>query len=279
MGEKFGGQPPVETQKRTGLDDENREAAFEFAKKELVERGMEEFRDILQGIDDYSIFASTGLYLIGKKYDVPDLMTTPGDLDLNVHSKESFIDILKRLSSHPGCHLEQNGGQPYTVSTLDKAWIVRGDMDLLIDGQTARYPFEVFLNSSLVPSEERFMTKIEGFKTLTMEGLQKQYAKNLAVEKRIQEAADEVIMTLIDPEVRNILTGREEGEDYEKIIRKLELKPQDATDFYKLYDELVGDADEALDPHQSLTMQVGAMKTKIVKRLHDLETISRLLAQ
>lgn len=262
-------------------------------KDRIVENGLDLFRGIFSGIDDYSIFASTALFLQGKKHHIDMFRESPGDLDVNVHSKHSLDRIFDRLAQVPGIQFDfpkkgEGAEDRYFVSNLDGALILRGEIHMDTQDGTYSYPFEVFCNSSLVPSQDKDVRKVGGLQVLTLEALRTQYAKNLDLEKRFDASIRAIEQFLLSGEV---LEGIEKGKDpfvalmdtygvqIETLQERLDLEEQDMKDLYVLHAKMMAAGGNAEDPkyRKGVEQTLSRLKTKIAKRLRDVNRLDALV--
>ncbi len=250
----------------------------EELRNEVVRSGMKEFRDILKGIDDYTVFASTSLFLIGDKYNEPELKTAPGDLDVNVDSKESFYKIHKRLSGHEHVQIEIPEGNdqesPFLKSALDGAMILRGFITLKCDGGETEYPSEIFQGSSIVPADAEFKTNISGLNTLTLEGLKIQYAKNLDIEKRVDRTVREIEEALYSQE-----SDIKESQARMNIVaEELDISVTELMDLFALRAHYVEREEGTESPiyRKKVEGVLSGLKTKIKKRRENLELLQKM---
>lgn len=166
-------------------------------REEMTQQGIAAMRDVLKGID-FTVFASTAMYLHGKKYDIPELQELPGDFDAVVEDEQTLSEVRDRLANVPGTYFENNG----TFREFkDGAKVLQGYLLMKSEqGEFVKYPFE-FFHASTMASEEvvRHKTNIAGLDVLNLEGLQQQYINNLKFESRVGEATEEFATRLLNP--------------------------------------------------------------------------------
>jgi hypothetical protein len=90
----------------------------------------------------YVIFASTGLYLHGKKHHDYALMQPPGDLDVVVFDRALLDRLLERLQRIPGVVIDGDGiRRPFHGQETQ---MVSGHVRMRVDDIEIEYPFEFF---------------------------------------------------------------------------------------------------------------------------------------
>jgi hypothetical protein len=167
-----------------------------------VEQGLKVFRNILSGVDDYTLFASTAMYLNGKRLAErgvslgEEMERPPGDIDIAVFSREAMNRLTERIHGLPGAHIN-NEGRPKRIQGED-AMKLSGTVPVRFEvngvEQQAEYEFEVYLNSSIVTPDvtRNNIRKAGGFNVLNLEGLRRQYERNLRVEGKIDELVEQI---------------------------------------------------------------------------------------
>jgi hypothetical protein len=286
-------------------------------KKELTEIGLNIMQGIMDGIPDYVVFASTSLFLHGQKYGIEDFaQKPPGDFDCAVQSLATLKRIRSRLSNVPGVAFDDDGR--FHRFPTDEARKLSGVIHVgmrTADGiKKVPYEFEFFLNSFIIPDHpQEFTENIHGMKMLDLEGLQKQYQKNLSFEGKIFKRSDQVVKYLLRPEIEGVLKAaiaemRAHKENPKEaqinarvlaIMNKLDLGLADFDRFYERRDSVLegvnvesvreGLEEEVLDYLQlaqnrskeiavvrELTTVLSGFKTKLHKRINNLNRLREL---
>ncbi len=266
------------------------ESLPEDRRNEIVRKGIDFFRDVFTGIDDYTVFASTAMFLHGEKFDEAELQKSPGDLDISIDSKQSFREIASRLSDNKSVVFDAPSDDDmrdgmFFISSLDGAAILRGSVMLDHEGQLYEYPFEIFQDSVMVPKENRYRHRISGMNVLTPEGLKIQYAKNLNLEKRIDASVRELERFFFDSGYRTEVTSIEElmsshGISIDILTEALDLSEEEIRDVYKLRASFLAGGNGMLKEKYAKELEriFGGLKTKIEKRRGDLETLQKLVS-
>jgi hypothetical protein len=231
------------------------------------------FRDLLRG-KEYVIFASTALRMNGEKYEDGEegplyMGEDPGDFDINFLSEkdfDEFVNILAKLEAAGDVDLDHGENGPVHISSLDGARIIRGSVHL---SEGEPYPFEAFLNSSIVPSKEYQAHIIDGLHVLNAEGLNAQYAKNLELESRIQKYV-EAIKQFID------------SDDFSVLMSNKSISLEDGGEFsYQDFCEALDVTDEDirayLENEKTPDQLFAGLKTKIRKRRLDIDRLQKVL--
>ena len=271
-------------------DVENKELGIEIRER-VTDEGLRIMRDVFSDLKDYTVFASTGIYLNFKDIGLENLqgrgidleqVKVPGDFDVNVYSREEFMRLRERLENVPNVRLK-NDGQPKTLDT--KAEVLDGHILMNVDTPTGpvmvKYPFEIFLESQIVRPELRQLTHtVRGLNTLTLEGLKKQYINNLSMESLVEKEAAPVITYLVEhqdellPELRKYIADPEkfEASTYlREVSQRLRLTIDDLIHFYTLAElpeqERVEKASKTL----------AGIKSKSSKRRENIEMLGTLL--
>ncbi|MDA0208327.1 MAG: hypothetical protein O3B64_02905 [bacterium] len=283
--------------------------------EKVVNSALVEFSHLLSGRDDYVIFASTALYLQAREHygrmdekrksEMSNLdkaaferfSKTPGDLDISVNDRASMLEIYRRLSRHEGVRFDEPEAEeemdgPMFVSKLDGARILRGSMRVEVDGQSFDYPFELFTDSFVVPKGKEYVEKKGDLRVLNLTGLKKQYARNFEVEQRLRVNIERVERFLNDHEynmraflntlddlihpMEEILSG---GAASEALQEQLGMTDDDLRDYYKTKADLLaanGDAKKEKEARAKIETLIGGMKTKLQKRIDDIQAIEQL---
>lgn len=184
-------------------------------RRQYTDMGLELMRTVLSDIDDYTIFASSAMYLHSDRNEPGSeeqtmMNTPPGDLDIAMWSREDFdrfqqrVSNLDRSDQVKRVEIDRKGKTKRLSGQTTETWggviVLNGD-----DGEEAAYHFEVFLNTDnsdrlMDTTTRRLTTKRRGLNVLTMEGLQRQYTKNLELEHRVSDAAVRIHETLTSDE-------------------------------------------------------------------------------
>ncbi len=286
-------------------------------KKQLTEIGLTIIQGVLDGVQDYTVFASTSLYLHGQKYGIKELAAqAPGDFDCAVESMQTLVRIRSKLSNVPGVEFENNGD--FFKFPTDEARKLGGVIHVGL--RTAEgikkvpYEFEFFLNSFIIPDKpDEYQENIHGMKMLSLEGLQKQYQRNLSFEGKVFEETGHVVKFLLQPEIETILRAaiaekQAHSDDPEnaqipqeafRIIQHLDIGLDDLATFYKTKEQLKGKGptitltkdhgdgtsevvQQAFERGQEialtreLSMVISGFKTKVLKRMRDLKRLQKL---
>ncbi len=270
-------QPKVYDVESKELDPETRRNATDTAIKLMS--------DVFSGIEDYTVFASTGMYMNANKYDVPELDKIPGDFDANVFNEETLHRVRERLANVPGVAFD-NGGE--YIPFPNGAEMLGGHIKMEIDTPKGpvhiKYPFEIFRETQIVRPDARFMHKINGLNVLTFEGLKKQYIANLALELQVEKNAEAVITFLLQEGLEQQLRPElmEYASDPEKFVPSQRL--QDVAEHLDMtFDQIkdfYGLESQTNDPSQlpRLTSKViTGLKSKADKRRENVEMLRDLL--
>ncbi len=259
--------------------------------KRVTDLAISTFGNILSEQKNYAVFASTALYLHGKRlkdrevevgntFDVP-----PGDFDVTVFSEKDLFDIRDRLGRDERVQF-QNNGQPILFPDKETK-VISGTINLEVETKNGRvrvpYEFEFFLNTRIVSKNAtRESIEINGLRVLTLDGLLAQYAKNLELETRVDREVQAVTKLLVQ------LTRKEVLEKHSEILSLLRLTEKDLDLFYQIQKrltELEGANTTELTLKESLRQSLisqratvlSGLKTKIPKRLANIEVIQSLL--
>ena len=190
------------------------------------------------------------------------------------------------------------------------------------------YEFEFFCNSFIIPKDPtEYQANIHGLKMLNLEGLERQYEKNLSFEGRVFGSAEHVVKFLLQdttesqlrPAVEAIVAYQREQDtakaekrapriteadvqidaDIMEIIHRLDIVPKDLIKLYELRDYRVAQREQQMeepDPYddaeelrnlseqrkfeikltRDLSAVVSGFKTKLLKRIRNLEKIRHL---
>jgi hypothetical protein len=290
---------------RNALDiDQDRSKIDDKTLERIVEDSLVEVRDLLQGVD-YTIFASTALWLHGKVNGAPDLMRVPGDLDVCVPDRATMLEVRKRFLRHDDIAIDVppagEGDGPFFVSKLDGALIMKGyiKVDGLPGGQNYDYPFEMFVDSFAVSKYPYDRQKVDGLNTLSMEGLRNSYKRNLEIESRMKrdivkveafirsdleelfkngDESVEVTTEHLDAQGHVVKTEADQV-SIKTIAEHLDLNDEDLLSYYKMIAWLESGKDDEgneidrVEIRKKLDEIIGGMKLKIDARIANIELI------
>jgi hypothetical protein len=254
-------------------------------RERITDFGLDIMKDIMNGVD-HTVFASTALYIHGKKHQLGELVTTPGDFDCNVETVEELQRVRERLLKVPGIQLDRDG--EFKTFPTDQSRLLSGEILMRLseeDTEDYAYPFEIFQDSFLLPDNiERFQQRERGLTVLSLEGLKRQYEKNLAFENRIQDFVDTMERFLLQPEIN--LAAFDMNEELDKheidmadLEEQLEMNKAQMQEFYKLRDS----ADRSINEkerealEQDIVKLLSGLKTKIEKRKKNIHQLQELL--
>ena len=96
------------TPKPKTYDVESKDLAPEI-RREATDAAIDLMRDVFSGLEDYTVFASTGMYMNANKYNIPEIDKIPGDFDANVYNEDTLHQVRERMSNVPGVAFD-NGG-------------------------------------------------------------------------------------------------------------------------------------------------------------------------
>lgn len=177
-----------------------------------VEQGLNAFRSILKGIDDYTLFASTAMYINGMRLGErgvslgEEMERPPGDIDIAFSSREALFRFAERVQNVPGAWVA-NDGRPMRLQGEDAmkfSGLIPVEYEINGEKKKAEYEFEAFLNSNIVTEDvtRNNVRRMHGFNVLSLEGLRRQYEKNLRVEGAIDADVEMLSQFLVseDPE-------------------------------------------------------------------------------
>jgi hypothetical protein len=251
-------------------------------KKAAADAGIMIMRDVLKGIDDCVVFASTALYLQGLERGIVEFQIPPGDFDASVTQEQTLKQIQERLSNVPNVEFHNDGKWKRIVgdSQVLSGQIIM-DIQTPLGEQRVAYPFEFFLRTFITDeSILRHRENVRGLNVLTMEGLQQQYLNNLKFELRISENTEAVARYLLNPLVERQLQLFLEGATdpvAEQILKRLELTVDDIKTFYRTRNEIASSlatTGESFEERMSdLAVLLSGFKTKIPKRQKNIEQI------
>ena len=195
------------------------------------------FGDVLKD-KDYVVFASTAMRLNGEKYEEGDGMLrreAPGDLDINFFNEADFYEFVRRMDQLGATFATNEDGEVVRSSTHDGAKMVQGFLNF--DAEIP-YQFEAFLNSSFVPDRKEYIHDIAGLRVLTVEGLSKQYERNLAMEEQVVGKVRDIKKFLdsdLFKELRNLGSIEVDGDriTLEDVYRDLGVTAKDVEDYFE----------------------------------------------
>lgn len=271
----------VEMEKREIIDIEDPQTPAEI-KKATADAGISVMREVLRGIDDCVVFASTALYLQGMSRDIADLQVPPGDFDATVAKEETLSHIQERLTNVPGVEFDNDGKWKKLAGGAD---VLTGKIVMTIQTSSGEkhvaYPFEFFLRTMIADASVlRHQERLSGLNVLTMEGLQKQYFNNLRFESRVGMSTERVATFLMDPSIERQLQAFVSGTDdpeAQKMLDDLCLTKEDVHKFYEARNEMMtslSQSGEQLEERLSdLATLLSGFKTKIPKRQKNLEQL------
>jgi len=251
----------------------------------VTDRVIDKMRSVLRDIPDYALFASTAMYLNGKRLKAlrdPGagelLKVAPGDLDIAVGSMESLKRIRERLSNVPGVFFDHDGRFKQLPS--GEAQVLAGSIIVPTEKGDVKYDFEFFNENKIVPDEvRRNRVQVDGVYTLNLEGLQKQYLNNLELEGRVDRLTEQRMKALQQhPRIRSEIFSGAMSEEVATLLASMDLAASDAKEFYALQDQI--DATEEGPDRQALisrrAIALTGLKTKLPKRIKSVETVARL---
>ncbi len=177
------------------------------AAERLAEHGLLKTREVLGSLmDEITIFASTALFLLGKKkremgdQDWKTFHVAPGDLDGAVSSMQALERIRERLARIPGIEFghkelvtdETRRGEFTGFSGQDTSLLAGRfpvEFRTVVDGEikdvVVPYEFELFYKTRMVSEEDRkHPLTYKGFKFLDPNALLRQYNENLEFEEK-----------------------------------------------------------------------------------------------
>jgi hypothetical protein len=209
-------KPPVEEQELPEVDDSSEEQEMVLVpydvlpveeQQKITDRVLDGMRGVLRDIPDYAIFASTAMYLQGKRMRALKdpgagefLKVAPGDLDIAVASRASLDRIRQRMANMPGVQFNNEG--KYKQLPGERNLVLSGSVlvrERNAQGQVhdVKYDFE-FFNESRIVTEDAFRkrTQIEGVSVLSLEGLKSQYLNNLSLETKIDRNVQDKVAFL-----------------------------------------------------------------------------------
>lgn len=193
--------PRVEEDLKFIESKEERDAAAE----RLAEHGLVKMREILGSLmDEITIFASTGMFLLGKKKremgdeDWKTFHVAPGDLDGAVSSLQVLEQIRERLQNVKGVEFGHKDNEDDAISKGafsgfqgQDAKLLAGripvEFKALVDGKIEDleipYEFELFHNTRVVSdADRRRPITYKGFKFLEPGALLRQYDETRRLE-------------------------------------------------------------------------------------------------
>lgn len=253
------------------------DVSIEHLPVEVREKATEDMvqlmREVLRGLEKYAVFASTGLYLYGKRIDDASLRQPPGDLDVAVEDEATLHEIMQRLRNVSGVTFDHEGiARPFH----DETRVLAGKVLMSVNDTIISYPFEFFQNSRIVNENVfRHREKIEGLNVLTLEGLKKQYINNLALETRILRAVDEV-SAFLNEHAEEL---QQEGPLRDVVCTTYNLSDEQLHDFYDIQRRLSTERNEKeRERLQSINSRIlSGVKTKVAKRLRNVQQLSEHL--
>jgi hypothetical protein len=291
------------TPEETVIDLDDKEQP-ESIRREYTDRGLELMRDVLSGIDHYAVFASTAVYLHGAEVTTGTEATdkilhrAPGDMDLAMWDRRSFGQVQERISNltrHPQVarvELDRKGQMKQMTGQSTETWggavILNGE-----DGQEVAYHFEIFLNTDgkdrlVDPQMREMMTRKRGLSILSMEGLQRQYMKNLIIEHRVSDAAvhvDRVLtgnVAVLEHIERAFDHWASTGQwptdpEWTTLLEEVGVAPRQLAEFYLLHQERQNTPESDTRKQQMLWTQItailGEFKTKVAARKKKVEVL------
>lgn len=284
------------------------EDVCEEDRQAATDQGLEVLRAALNHLDGYIIFASTAKYLHGKAKGIAELQQAPGDFDLAVFDRHKLDEIRDRLLRTANVEFlnveptpdELSAGKKYLQRTdvdIGRAVTFKpfpGEQTLALKGRIIvniatnageknfAIPFEVFAKTNIIADDlRRYQETVGGLKTLSLEGLERQYMASLEKETRVAKQREQVRKFLDDPTVRNLLT---QGIDPSatQVLDNLALTAREVQNYYAMNDALNQTTNSA--EHDKLAEEISKLlsgfKTKIPSReqsLAKLKTARRLV--
>lgn len=254
-------------------------------RERITDLGLDIMKDVMDGVD-HTVFASTALYIHGKKHGLEDLTTTPGDFDANVVSESDLMRVRERLSNVPGVKFDRDG--EFKTFPTDKSQLLSGEILMRLsedEDEDYAYPFEIFQDSFLLPKNiKRFQKKERGLTVLSLEGLKNQYEKNLAFETRIQDFVNTMERFFEQPEVQLAAFDMEEalnehGIDMADLEEQLEMSKKQMQEFYNLREVANRsiNREERENLEKDIVVLLSGLKTKIEKRKKNILLLQNLL--
>lgn len=284
---------PSEPVEQSPVDAEDPRLDVE-SKQRITDQALDLMRGVLRD-QQYTIFASTAMYLHGQQSHIKELLVPPGDLDMAVFSLPALERLRERFANVPGVKFKNEG--KFITLANGEAKVLAGEImmsaETNLGAVTIAYPFEVFFKSVMVNDEVgRHQTTIKGLTVLDLEGLQRQYLNNLSFEMKVRKAIDEVVDFLKDSDIEAQLRGLAvrakagigigEGQQEEMdLLNRLRLTVDDVARFYEIQDTLKKpDLDD--EKKNKLLKEVDTLlansKTKIPKRLKNVKETRSLRA-
>lgn len=237
-------------------------------------------REVLRGIPDYAVFASTAMYLHGKEKGIEEMQVLPGDFDGVVPDESTLKRVRERLANVPGVEFK-NEGELKPIGNDSK--YLKGDIVVRVDDQDVRYPFEFFTVSNRIIPKEVFakQEKIAGLNVLNFEGLQNQYINNLAFESKVKKSATEVAGFLLNPTVAEKLKAEmaelaeEDSAPFlKRVMEQYQLEPEQVRAFYEEADRIQERQEDedavGVDITPSMAKLLSGYNIKIPKRLKNI---------
>ncbi len=262
-------------------------------KEQAFEHGIKLMREALNDIDGYSVFASTAMYLQGRRAGIDEFQVLPGDFDAVAHSLQDLRRIQERMNNVPGFQETKS-----ELVLAGDAEAFNGEIIMQVetkDGPVkANYPLEFFFGSFIVDKDVfKHTEKAAGLNVLSMEGLQSQYANNLEFEKRVGKGVQDVARFLLQdggtnpdgeqiPEVASLMKEQLSQENITsplavEIMKRFGLTKEKLAHFYKIVDEVGGDEEGSVavleEQIGEISKTLSGFKTKIPKRAKNLREI------
>ena len=273
--------------------------------KEVTDRALAIFRDVLGPRADYAVMASTAMYLHGRELERAgdergkDLDVTPGDFDALVASKDALDDIRTRLSKVPGIEFDNDGKYGHFLGQPTE--ILSGTVDIRTETPEGSivipYDFEFFHQTRIAGNNAMRDTKqLEGLPVLGFEGLMTQYKNNLELESRVEAGVEKVAAYLTEPAIAARIRGEIEAgnlsPETEEDLQRLDISAEQAGHFYRRQDEIdlirknlqEFPQNEALqknlqDQLAQRAIILAGLKTKVAKRELNVGQLAALLGR
>ncbi len=280
---------PIKGEKKLAFDIGDEENVSEAERREVTEKAIKIFHDILSGVKDYAVIASTALYLHGQEDKIEKLQQIiPGDFDAAVFFQAAMDKIVERLSRNKNVIFFNRetkelivSGNPLQTMPDREAKVLSGSVAVTIGepGQETiiNYPFEFFYKTRVVPDSLRFLTVSKmGFPVLALgTALREQYRLNFKLEGRLDVAVQKVWRFLVENK-EDILSSEEKKK---MVAKRFELKPSEIDLFFNLLTELdkVKKTKTKDEIHQRIVdLLSGGFKSRAEKRWRTLGLIDEI---
>lgn len=284
----------------------------EEVKKAVTNRGLEILRSALHGLDGYIVFASTAKYLHGVSKGIEELQKAPGDFDLAVFDDETLDRIRDRFMNETNVEFlnveptesekaekklylskdDVQSGRAVTAKAFpgESSRVLKGRLLIKMDTalgegpnqRTFSIPFEIFSRTNVIePQLKRYEETVGGLRTLSLEGLEKQYTRSLEKESRVAKNREEVRAFLENDEIRDVF-NKQNIEELQPYLDRLDLTLDQLKNYYELSDSLKTDktlsTQDRTDKEEAISKLLSGFKTKIESRKESVRTLKEAQA-